>query len=402
MNKLRFSLMLFYLGMSTMGAWPSIAPSFPTAAAQPPPGIDKSLSTGKSWPLMPLRGLNTKLVLPASRNLVPSEEYLSEAFFCKLNEWKVNVIRAPISVDPKGKWDVQKGAQLPVVPGRDPMAPYRRHLKGLRIALELASKHNIYVILSAGNIAGRKIDVLYRESDGRGYYQGLIDLWTHVASTFGNHPNLLAYDLLNEPVEKKGEDSWQNKVLPNLVKRIRSLDKETFLMVEAAPWGSAKALSRLTPVNDSKTVYSFHFYAPHNYTHQGIRNLPRGLVYPGILQRYRNSESIYWDKAMLEKELQNAIRFQKQFNVRIVIGEFGVLRWAKGASDWLSDVISIFEQQGWDWCFHSYGGWNGWNPTFSADAPPKGETDGGQDTEMLRVLKNAWGKNSVPGRVTAK
>ena len=58
-----------------------------------------------------------------------------------------------------------------------------------------------------------------------------------------------------------------------------------------------------------------------------------------------------------------------------------------------ADSISIFEKHGWDWCFHSVGGWNGWNPTFGPNDPISLATDGGKKTDRLKVLLKAWAAN---------
>lgn len=63
--------------------------------------------------------------------------------------------------------------------------------------------------------------------------------------------------------------------------------------------------------------------------------------------------------------------------------------WAEGADAYLRDCISLFEEYGWDWSYHAFREWSGWdvekvctkgartgNPEF-ADAP---------DTPRKRVL----------------
>ena len=342
-----------------------------------------SLNAEKKWPDIPLRGINTKLVMPLKNNSINTGTFISNEIFNTLTNWGVNVIRVDIGVDKGSVWDVEKGEKPPPIPADNPLIPYRKQLQGLETCLNLASRHNIYVIVSAGNVVGRKIDVLYNEDDGKGYYNELPKLWKHIAKRFGAHKNLLAYDVLNEPFEKKGEKNWRDILLPELIRTIREIDKNTYLVVEPAAWGSSKSFKNFIPVNDSKTVYSFHFYSPHTYTYQGTRNLPRGLKYPDLV---RNPEQ-------MRDHLKQAILFQKRYNVRMFVGEFSVVRWAPGAAEWLYDAVSLFEEYGWDWCYHGYGGWNGWNPTFTADDPQNNEIDGGKETDRLRVLKKAWMKN---------
>jgi hypothetical protein len=145
---------------------------------------------------------------------------------------------------------------------------------------------------------GRNIDVMYKESDGTGYHEALEQLWTHIAQRFGSHQWLLAYDLLNEPNTKNDMAYWQTNVLPRLVSRIREHDKQTYLVVEPGPWGLPSGFSSLVPLKDPRVVYSFHFYSPHNYTHQGVRperfHTKGKLIYPGRLRMFDSSPGCRW------------------------------------------------------------------------------------------------------------
>ncbi len=35
--------------------------------------------------------------------------------------------------------------------------------------------------------------------------------------------------------------------------------------------------------------------------------------------------------------------------------------WAPGAGEYLRDCIDIFEEYGWDWCYHAFREWEGWS-----------------------------------------
>jgi len=158
----------------------------------------------------------------------------------------------------------------------------------------------------------------------------------------------------------------------------------------------------LTPLQDprgdeSRIVYSFHMYAPHNYTHQGIGKRPRGLVYPGMLKMFPGSPVKHWDRETLAEYIKPALDFKRKHGVRMYIGEFSAVRWAPGRAEWVEDVISLFEADSLDWSFHSYTGWNGWNPTFPPDAKGSNEPDGGHQGERLRVLKKYWARNGEGG-----
>ena len=351
----------------------------------------------KVWPDQPLRGLQTFSYTPSGYPV-----FLNEEIFKKFKTWNISVIRLWIEVDPGSSPAAKPGATPPPAPANDPIAPYKKNLEGLRIALALAEKYHIYVIPVAGGVVGRETDALSREKNQGNCYPGLIALWEYIARNFGNHPWLLGYDLLNEPNTKDDIDYWHTTALPQLIKRVRAIDRNTYVIVETAPWALPDQAfpPSLTPVKDPKAIYSFHFYYPHSYTHQGLYTYKgtefEGKPYPGMLRLFESSAPMFWDKAALEDSMKGAIELQKKYGVKIFVGEFGVIRWAPGAAQWLSDVIEIFEKHHFSWTYHCYGYWNGWNPTFSADAPESAVADGGVETDRMKVLIKAWMKNKRP------
>ena len=351
----------------------------------------------KVWPGDPLRGFQAYSFTPSGDPV-----FLNEATFKKFKAWNINVIRLWIDVDPGSPSPVKPGETPPSAPADDPVAPYKKNLEGLRIALALAEKYHIYIIPVAGGVVGRQTDALSREKNQGDCYPGLVALWEYVAKNFGNHPWLLGYDLLNEPNTKDEVDFWHTTALPQLIKRVRTIDRNTYVIVETAPWALPDQAfpPSLTPVRDPKAIYSFHFYYPHSYTHQGLYTYKgaefEGRPYPGMLRLFESSAPMYWDKAALEDSMKGAIEFQKKYGVKIFVGEFSVIRWAPGAARWLSDVIEIFEKHHFSWTYHCYGYWNGWNPTFSADAPESAVADGGVETDRMKLLTKAWKKNTKP------
>ena len=96
--------------------------------------------------------------------------------------------------------------------------------------------------------------------------------------------------------------------------------------------------------------------------------------------------------------MQPIFDFQKLHpGVRILAGEFGVIRWAPNGAQWLKDVIDIFEEQKWDWTFHSMGEWNGWDPTYGSDDDVKRNRDsfvhGIKETDRFKVIAESWALN---------
>ena len=99
-------------------------------------------------------------------------------------------------------------------------------------------------------------------------------------------------------------------------------------------------------------IYQVHMYAPSRFTHQRV-NAAHGkdapLPYPG---KGENGE--LWNKDYLRRQLQPVRDFQLRYGARILVGEFSAAVWADGADMWLKDVISIFNEYGWDWTYHAF------------------------------------------------
>ena len=357
--------------------------------------INKPLTVSnveKIWPTSTgIRGFNLGgLIGPFTSNDGNEGLYVTDKDFKRLKEMGVNCLRVGVSMDDGVDWSTKD------IPKDNPMAPYTHHLEALKVALHLAEKYDMWIIPTAGNVVGRQIDVMYNEADGGGYNETLIQLWEYIAKNYGSHPRLLGYDLLNEPNTANDEAYYFDVVLPELVKKIREYDKNTYIIVETAPYAFPSKFSSLKPIDDKKAVYSLHFYWPHQYTHQGIGNYTDvQLSYPGTYGNFPNDIKTFWDKEALDTSVQAVVKFQQENNAIIWVGEFGVLRYAENAHKWVSDIISVFEQYGWDWCYHSYGSYNGFNPTFGPFDKISNIMDGGKDTDILKVLKSGFALNGV-------
>ncbi len=235
----------------------------------------------------------------------------------------------------------------------------------------------------------------------------MIDLHLYLGRKYANEPTILAYNFISEPHTPWIVKNWRTEVVPSFIKAVRSVDENTYFIFSAGLWGFpdfGKGRRLSVPFKDpvNKTLYGWHDYSPHNYTHQGIGNKakratrPRGQVYPGKLKMFSNGSLKLWNRAAMEQYMQPAIDFMKKYKVKMFVGEFGVVRWAPGADKWLEDKISIFEENGINWACHNYaGGWDGWNVTVRPDAKGGNVADGNIDTPRLKVLKKYFAKNKT-------
>jgi len=122
-------------------------------------------------------------------------------------------------------------------------------------------------------------------------------------------------------------------------------------------------------------------YQPMAYTHQGVKGKDfwTPAKYPDPAKG--------WDKAFLRKHLADVRKFQLEHGAKIYIGEFSAIAWAEGADAYLRDVISIFEEYGWDWSYHAFREWPGWSVEQTCAAPGEPFAPS-SDNPRLRALKN--------------
>ena len=98
--------------------------------------------------------------------------------------------------------------------------------------------------------------------------QYIINLWTILTKKyFHQNDDLLFFELYNEPPHMS-PDIWKN-ASQDMIKAIRKIDKNRTLIVGASNYNSIYELSRSTPLDDNNIIYTFHFYEPFFFTHQG-------------------------------------------------------------------------------------------------------------------------------------
>jgi endoglucanase len=220
----------------------------------------------------------------------------------------------------------------------------------------------------------------------------------------------VALELINEPRLKcKGQEQtrWET-LLSELVKRARAAAPDLSLIVTGACISTIDGLIALDPgkLNDANLIYTFHYYEPFSFTHQGAAFIPwpdkylDEVPWPANARpidrsmqkieehvaRARNLDAAARVKAMLGAQI-NLRKFQasgasgklieKRFALvadwakkhgiaphRILIGEFGVLRKVGEAPGalcedrvrWLADVRQTAERFGFAWAYFSYDG----------------------------------------------
>jgi hypothetical protein len=183
---------------------------------------------------------------------------------------------------------------------------------------------------------------------------------------------LCAYEFMSEPaiggdeLSRASSPPRLEEFFSKTLKIIRKYDNVRYFLLTPGPYG--KPLNYVDfkgfNIKDDKLVYGAHQYLPMQFTHQGIKNRPRGVNYPG------QAGGKYWDKNALIKSFDALKAFESKTGYPIFIGEFQSVRWAPNANQWVKDVIEIMNQYKWGWAYFAYQpDYDFWNPFMEVKNP---------------------------------
>lgn len=303
------------------------------------------------------------------------------------NVWKANHVRWQLVWDgfPRSPADSASLAEYNVwIEGQ---------LKRLDALLPVCREAGLLVLIDLHTPpGGRTPDSQCRIFTDRTFQERFVSLWEEIARRYRGNKTVWGYDLVNEPVEGMVAADlmdWQ-ELAEHTARRIRAIDPDHAIVIEPAPWGAPNAIDNLEPLTVPGVVYSVHMYEPHLFTHQGVYDNPKGVMYPGEIQGRK------WDKEALRQVLQPTRDFQRRHNVHIYIGEFSAIRWAPGNSalNYLRDVIEIVEEYGWDWAYHAYREWDGWS--VEHDSNPDNRERTAVPTDREKLLRSYFDRNKKP------
>lgn len=297
------------------------------------------------------------------RRGVMVSENISAEDLAVLNDWNVNLVRWQLrwKDHPKSPADHATAAEYD--------AWLESALEHFDEMLPLLRQYGIKVVLDLHTAPGGR-----RESDAvctvflkPEFQKQLVDVWTKIATRYRNNPDIIAYDIMNEPVIPDnfpaGIKPWREQA-SDVIRAIRRIDPGMPIVFENHQWAIPNTMTNLQPLPFRNIIYSIHFYYPYEIAFQGLNGSPNGIPYPGP------AGGVEWNRDRLEQELKPVIDFQKQNNCLIYIGEFSCIRWAPGETraNLLRDMISIFEAHNWPWTYHAFREWSGWSVEHNNDS----------------------------------
>jgi endoglucanase len=210
--------------------------------------------------------------------------------------------------------------------------------KFLDMAVSWAEKYGIYIIID-----NHSFDSIKNTEDD--IDKILIPVWEQFARRYKDRSNYVLYEILNEP--HGISDARWGEIQGMAINAIRKHDTKHFIVAGGTEYNSINKLSAIPKYEDSKIIYTFHFYDPFLFTHQGagwtgtpvLTNLaevpfpydgkrrpkiPSDLRGTWVESSLNNDYRKASDPKTLYNTLNKAVSFSRERNVPVFCGEFGV------------------------------------------------------------------------------
>lgn len=213
-------------------------------------------------------------------------------------------------------------------------------------ALSWCRKYNLNVVLDLHKTAGFSFDENEKESgffDSAALQERFFCLWEEFARRYGNNPEHIAFELLNEITAPSFIETW-NKISYECIRRIRVFAPDTIILVGSYWNNAAKAVKDLAAPYDANTLYNFHCYEPLKFTHQGAGWLAHVL---NVEERFHFEESGATEE-FFEEIFASALEAAKENNTELYCGEYGMIDVAtpEDTLKWYKSINKVLENHG--------------------------------------------------------
>jgi len=205
-------------------------------------------------------------------------------------------------------------------------------------------------------------------------------IWRKLAAHYADRdPNRVFFEILNEP-EIYDAYRWAG-IQTRVAAAIREEAPRHTIIAAGAVWSDIWDLLAVEPLADGNVIYNFHFYEPHEFTHQGATwstpwySYEHGIPYPPTessmpvllkevptaVDRY-NMQKYWldgWNAHRIQLMIDDAAMWAHDNHVPLICNEFGVFRDHSdpaSRANWLHDVRTALEADGIGWAMWDYRG----------------------------------------------
>lgn len=203
-------------------------------------------------------------------------------------------------------------------------------------------------------------------------------VWVQMAEHYKDRSNFLYYEVLNEPHGISDLD-WNN-IQQKVIEAIRTVDTKHTIVIGPANWNSFHNLDDMPVYEDDNLIYTFHFYDPFIFTHQGaswtspsmepLGNVPfpyQADQMPAFPQSLAGTwiqfafaaYALEGHVSRVKELIDIAAQFKESRNVPVYCGEFGVhIPKSDNAQRvfWYETVRKYLEEKNIPWTIWDYHG----------------------------------------------
>jgi aryl-phospho-beta-D-glucosidase BglC (GH1 family) len=216
--------------------------------------------------------------------------------------------------------------------------------------------------------------------------------WRRLAAHYAaRDPERVFFEMMNEP-EVRDPYRWAG-IQARLAAAIRAVAPKNTLIAAGPNYSDIVDLLAMHPLGDGNVIYNFHFYDPHEFTHQGASwgeawwSYTRNIPYPATessmaesLQQVPEPAARYklesywldhWDAHRTRLLLDEAAAWGRENNVPLTCNEFGAYREHTdpvSRMNWIRDVRTALEADGIGWTMWDYRG--GFGVVYKQDGQP--------------------------------
>lgn len=175
-------------------------------------------------------------------------------------------------------------------------------------------------------------------------------LWDQIAQSFANAPANVYFEMINEPKAKMSARKM-NALYAKTLPIIRRTNPARKVIIGGNPWNHLEGMDNVVWPKDDNLIATFHYYGPHNFTHQGApwENPPPPM-------------GLTWGSKKDITEMHDSYAYAKAFSARtglhVFVGEFGVINTLPIAqrNAWLKAQRKAMEANGFSWCAWDFSG----------------------------------------------
>lgn len=217
-------------------------------------------------------------------------------------------------------------------------------------------------------------------------------LWRRLAAHYASRDQeKVFFEIMNEP-EVNDPNRWTG-IQAAAAAAIREAAPKNTIIATGPNWSGIADLLTQQPLPDPNVIYNFHFYEPHEFTHQGASwgqpwwIYTHGIPYPAtessmddLVRQVPDAANRYafehywldhWDAHRIRLQIDAAAAWGKTNNVPVICNEFGAYRRVTDPAsrmNWIHDVRTALEADNIGWTMWDYRG--GFGVVFKQDGQP--------------------------------